>query len=204
VVRLAGVEHPEGVQVAVGHELVEPVALDAQKARGVRVLLGPGEVDFLVGGVEVPADDNGLFLAQFLGIVEEAVVEAELVGQALGVALAVGEVDVEQVEIRVFEEDEPALALVGLQRQAHAGGQGLRPGDGGHARIALLFLAVVPEGLVARGAPVVVVELVRMALGFLEADHVGVRGPEPVPEVLLGHGPEAVDVPGIEFHAQPS
>src|SRR4029453_16566218 len=103
-------EDPKGVAVAPLDELAHPRPLLRHEARGLLVLLGAGEVDLGVGGVHVPADDHALApLAEPFRQRQELVVEGELVGKPLRPHPAIGEVNVQEVELPHLEVHDTAL-----------------------------------------------------------------------------------------------
>ena len=68
------VEHPEAVYEAGVQEVLEALALLVGEAGLALVGLGVGEVDLLVGNIQVAADRDGLLLLQGLQVVEEGLV----------------------------------------------------------------------------------------------------------------------------------
>jgi hypothetical protein len=85
IVPRLGDKDPEGVVIAVGDELGDPLTLDGPEARRVLVFLGPGDVDLRMRRVDIAARDDTLAgFPQSLREIEELVVELELVGEPLG------------------------------------------------------------------------------------------------------------------------
>src|SRR3990172_2081147 len=166
-------EEPEGVQVAVGEQAAHPLALHGQETRSLRVVLRAGQIDLLVRRVDVAAQHDPLPAPpQRLGEPQELVVEHQLVTKPLGPHGAVGEVDVEQVEVRVLRVDDAPLCV--QHRGAELGGDalGLLTREGRGAAVPLL-LRRAPVGAVAGWAPELFRELVVLDLGLLHAE--GVR-----------------------------
>ena len=150
------------------------------------------QVDLGVGHVQVAADDDGFGLFQLLEIREEVPVPLLAIGQAGEFAPGVGHVDVDEVERGELRRQHPALVVV-LQ-MADAAGHFERGGfreDGG-AGITLLLRPVPVGGQLGRPGRF---DVVRVALGFLEAKDVGRFAGEELEEVLLQHGAQPVDVP---------
>src|SRR5512134_349651 len=93
-------EEPEGVVIAARHQPAHPGALLGEKARGLLILPRASKVDLGVGGVDVTADHHALAPPpERLNQAQELVVEAQLVSKPVGTHLAVGEVDVEEMEV---------------------------------------------------------------------------------------------------------
>lgn len=65
-------ERAEGVNEAGPSEILDALALLGGKAGVVGVLLGAGEVDLGMGGVEITTDHNGFGLLEMLEILEES------------------------------------------------------------------------------------------------------------------------------------
>ena len=200
----------EGVHIAQGRKAVQKGAFFGQKAGVLLVLLGPRQVDGLVGDVEVPADHDGLAFAAFFRIGRKGVEKAHLVGHALetagdGLAVlvqflgaAVGEIAVEEVELFKFQMQDAPFALPFRLGQFAAHGQRFDAAEHGHAGIAFFHHAGCPVGLPAFGVGHFGLELLGHGLGLLQADDIaGVLG-EPAPFGFGGHGTQAVDVPGYE------
>ena len=113
---------------------------------GVR--LGSGEVDLLVCGVEVAADDDvAMVVSPGVDVLEEGVVEPHLVGEAICVFLAVGKIDVEQGEPGVLGDEDAAFCVELVDAEARLDGERLVCADGCDAAVAFAF----------RWAPVAVV-----------------------------------------------
>ena len=73
---------------------------------------GSGDVDVVVGGVDVAADDDmAVGVAPCVDEGEEGVVETHFVVEALFVLFAVGEVDVEDGEVWVFGDEDAAFFI---------------------------------------------------------------------------------------------
>ena len=103
------------------------------------------------------------------------------------------------MEFFVFEVQKPPFACETGIGQFHGDGQGLGPVETADAGIAFFHRGTAPDGLVLVG----VAEIRLMAglyLGFLDADHIRAAAGQPVPEALLHHGPQAVDVPTHQYH----
>ena len=74
--------------------------------------------------------------------------------------------------------------------------QGQVPAVDGRSGVAL-FVGRVPIGGVAGELQV---QLARLHLGLLQAEEIGVQVYENVRKPFAGHGPQAIDIPGYEFH----
>ena len=111
--------------------------------------------------------------------------------QTLQTLLGVGGVAGEKVEAVVFQGNQPPLLIQRLHTQAVLDRQGRRFGKDSGAGVAF-FLGGAPELGIARGFQL---NLVRLELGFLEAEEIRIQLAEDVQEALLYTGPQAVDIP---------
>ena len=71
-----------GVDKAGLEDIVEVGTLLVGESGAVAILLGTGEVNFLMGDVEITAEDNGFGLFQLFAIVEKISVPLLTVGKA--------------------------------------------------------------------------------------------------------------------------
>ena len=79
------------------------------------------QVDWLVRGVEITAQDNLLALGvKLVANIEKAGVEIQLERYASMVVLPVWEIDIEKPEIRILAGDEPALDIECRRLQSQA------------------------------------------------------------------------------------
>jgi len=166
------VELAESVDIAVRYELVHPCPFNGQEARDLLVLSWSGEVYFLVGSVEIAADDNLLVLCpQRFYKLEESFIEAHLVFQALLVPFPIREVYVHQGESRELRDYYPPLGIELRDTKTGPGAEWLFSGEGGHAAVTFLG-RIVPICTVITWFPNVVVELIRLCLRFLQAEDI--------------------------------
>jgi len=192
------VEVAEGVGEAGVEEAGEAFAFLIGEAGAAAVFLGAGDVDFVVGDVEVAAEDDGFLLGVAGEVVAESGVPFEAVGEAAEFVLGVWGVDVDEGEVRVFESEDAAFAI--MIREVHAvvdveGGIAGEDGDAGVAG----FFGGVPEAVVAiefRGEG----DLFLAGFGFLQAEDVGFFGGDEVSEAFAEDCADAVYVPGDEVH----
>lgn len=182
----AGVEIAESVNEAGGEEVFDALALFGGEAGVMLVVFGAGEVKRGVGGVKITADDNGFVGVEQLEEAEQGGVPelfAEL--EAREVALAVGDVNVDEVEGLELKGLDAALGeqiavavglpIVGLDDgvgETVVDREGLKLGENGGAGVAGA-VGAVPElkifGEVQLG-------LTGLGFGFLEAEQVGMGG----------------------------
>ncbi len=74
----------EGVHKALLHQPVHPGPLLGKKSGYLLIGLGPGQIDLLMGGVEVTADHNPLSLAaEPVDVLQKEIIELLLVSQPL-------------------------------------------------------------------------------------------------------------------------
>lgn len=193
---VVGMEAAEGVDEATGEEVGEVLALLVGEAGAVVVGLWVLEVDFLMGDVEVAADEDGLGAVEHCEVVGEVAVPHAAVVETAQAVLGVGDVDVDEVVVVELEGEDAALVVVEVDADAACDRKGLAAGEDGGAGVAFL-LGVVEVGLVAFET---VDELALGEFCLLQADAVGVERGEDFVEAFLHDGAEAVDVPGYVFH----
>ncbi len=85
-----------------------------------------------MGGIEITAHHNGLALSQFFRVFKKTVIEPHLELQPLITHLAVGEIYIEKMEIRIFEVQHPPFIAKTLIRQADIHLKRLRIGKTGN------------------------------------------------------------------------
>lgn len=194
--RALRVKRAERIEEARSEELREFAALFISKAGIVMIRLRVLEVDFRMGDIEVAADDDGLFRVESREIGTEGVLPLHAVGEALETALGIRRVDRHEIAVGEFERDDAALVVVFLDAEAIRHRKRLEPREYGRARVALAFSAV-PVLAVARQ---VEDGLIRLHLRLLQRKDIGVEFHEGFHEAFFEAGPQAVDIPGNEFH----
>ena len=190
------VEPPEAVGEARRLQLGHLGPLLVGKAGVAAVGLGVLDVDFLVGDVQIAAEDHRLLGVQPQEIIAESVFPLHPVVQALEPVLAVGGVAVDQVKAGVLEGDHTPLLIVLFRPHPQLDRQRGRLTVAGSAGVALFIGRVGVLG-VALG---VEIRLAGLHLGFLEAEDVGVQRREALGETVGQAGPQAVDIPADQFH----
>ena len=157
---------------------------------------GVFEVDFPVRHIEIAAEHGGLLRVQPGQIVLEIVFPAHAVVQPLEFPLGIGRVAIHQIKIREFQGDHAALVVVLLDANAHGYRKRLCTREHRRAGIAL-FLRAVEDHFIAFQRNV---RLMRLHLGFLQADHIRVQRAHGIGKPLLQAGSQAVHVPGYQLH----
>lgn len=169
-----GVEMAEGVDETGVEEFVEACPFLRGEARAFVIGFRAGEIDFLVGDIEVTAGyDRFPFGLERFKVLAEGHVPFHAVGEAEEFVFGVGRVNGDEEESGVFEGDDAALevsfgAFRAPDSQSYAEGFGFRE-DGG-AGVAG-FYGRVPVGSVTREFEGEV-DLFWFRLGFLEAEDV--------------------------------
>lgn len=131
----------EGVEVAFGDDLVDPLSFDFEEAGNLFVFLRSGEVDGCVGCVYVAAKDDGFFFAELFDELEEGFVKVEFVLESFFTGFAIGEVDIEEMEVLKLGMEDASFAVEdccgkfgfsfeGLDLRV-GGGAGVAGADGG-------------------------------------------------------------------------
>ena len=160
--------------------------------------LGVFQVNVAERDVQVPAEDDGLLRVQRLQMRPERILPGHAVIQPLQAVLGVGGVAADEIKALKFGGNDPPLVVVLLQPQTVGHRERLDLGKDGHAGIPLLLCAVpklMVPGQVQVDLPGVVLEL-----GLLHAEDVRVQGGERRHKIFFHTSPQAVDVPGYEFH----
>jgi len=186
----------EGVDITLFvDDVVEPGSFDVHEAGIVAVFPGAGQVDFIVGGIDVAAKHCGF--GQRLDHFFKAVVEVQFVFDAMSAHAAVGKIAVEEKEFFKFQADQTALGVEEGIVEIRYNLEWFGAGIDGDARVAFA-LAGLPVTLVAVDMQEIFAELFGVAFGFLQSDDVGMAGFRPMNEAFLFGGAEAVDVPAIK------
>ena len=160
--------------------------------------VGPGvfNINFLMGHVQIAAEDDRLFGIQLQQVGAESVLPCHPVVQPLEAVLAVGGVAVDEVKLRVFQRQHTALVVVLFNADAggHAQRRGLAPA--GCAGVALLLRRVCIFRVALGGE----VGLPGLHLGLLHREHVRVQRGEACGKIVGQTGAQPVHVPADEFH----
>lgn len=205
-------EEAEGVDEAGLEEGLEAGALLVGEAMGLVIGAGVGKVFLGVGDIEIAAEDNGLFLLELFAVGQEGripMLPAHV--QAGEFALAVGGVNGDQPEFGILGGQDSPL-FIGVTEDVtfylvfvdnclgQAAGDVERLGfaeDGG-AGVAFLFGRV----------PVFVIlwqvdfSLTLFSFGFLNTQNIRlVLGDKRLKSAFIDDCADAVDVPGVDFHA---
>ena len=149
-----------------------------------------------MGHVQVAAVDHRLFPVQGLQIGQQVCLPPHSVVDAFELLLGIGGVAAYQIEGIKLQGDEPPLVVVLLQPHAVADAEGLPPGEHRCAGIPLFFSAVpiLPVALQLQR------QLAGLELGLLQAEDICVQSVEGVLKSLVEAGPQAVYIPGDQFH----
>src|SRR5690606_2208898 len=192
----------ERVDPAGREPATELCAFLRKEATGLRVLLRPREVDFLVRGVEVADHEHRAASLQSFDVIEDGTVELELVRHAAVVALAAAalrEIAVDDEDASEAGGDEPALVVETRLAEPDLDGVGRRARVDRDAAVSQALRgreACMPSGRNAR----VEVELIGSRAYFLNADHVRPGLVEETGEALLHAGTKPVHVPADYTH----
>ena len=174
----------------------EAVTLLVGKAGVLAVGLWIFQIDFLMGHVEVAADDNRLFPVQFRQVGAKGFVPGHAVFQPLQSVLRVGGIDCDQVEPGKFQCDGATFSDMRLISDVVGDGERFHSGKDCRTGISLLL----------GGMPVLTItgkckiDLVRLQFGLLQAEKISVKGLKAFHKPLLHTGPQPVNVPGDKFH----
>ena len=96
------VEDAKGVDVAQLYDLVHPVPLNPQEPGNFLIVFGPRQIDLMVCGVVVTANDERLpLLSLQLPMIQNGFVETKLVVQSHLISFAVWKIDVVEDEVTV-------------------------------------------------------------------------------------------------------
>ena len=166
-------------------------ALFISEARVFSVGFWVFEVDFVMGNIEVAAEDEGFDVVEPLQVMAEFVFPAHAVAEPSQFLLGVGGVDVDEIEGVEFKGNDAAFAVVFFHADAIGSGKGFFAGEDGGAGVAF-FDGTVPVFLVARQ---VNNGLSLLHFGFLQADDVGIKAGNDVNEAFAKCRAQAVYVP---------
>ena len=188
-----GVEGAEDIEEAGVEEGGEAIAFLLGEAWVEAVGAGVGEVDFLMGDVEVAAEEDGFFAGEVEEVLAEVGVPLLAVGEAGEFALAVGGVAIDEKDAAEFCGLDAAFLIVFGGADAGGDGEGRDLGEEHGAAVAF-FPGRIEEDLVVGEAGEV--DLFGEDLGFLKTEDVGLAGVDEIGEAFIHGGAEAVDVPG--------
>lgn len=207
-----GLEVPPGVFDLVRIEMaveVDIVILDKsvdlspffrQKTDAMRIFLGPGDVDFGVDYVDIPAKKD--FWIDFLELFEEfeeSVEIFQLVFKSVRFTPAVWKITVDEDEIFKNKGDLTAFLVQFVGSQAVDDFLRFDFGIDRDAAVSFARLSRIEIGKIAIRLLNVDGQLFQMGLGLLEAENVRCGIEKVIEKPLLFPGPNAVDVPGYDF-----
>lgn len=197
VFHLSGVEVAEGVHEAVVEPFCHPLPFFGQKSGRFFIALRVVDIDFRMGDIVVPYDDELRALAaQFLDPQEEIVEELHFHRLADFAGGTGWEIAIQQRPVAEVGAQDAALSVVLLDTAAFDDEVGFLFGKRGHAAVALLLsrvpILLVSELFEEHG----LLDLRDMRLGFLNADNVESVCFQPVVESLDEGRPDAVEVVG--------
>jgi len=191
-VAASGLEFPEGVDETRSNDPVEPRPFLVGEARVTSVGSRVGQVEFLVGNIEIPAEDHRFLFFQVTHEFQELHVPFVFpVVQAGQLALRVGSVDGDQEKVVEFSGQHPALGVEFSQSQTGKNRLRNLAGQQGGAGISP-FQRWVPEHRVTGQVDL---DLLGQRAHFLQADHVRVAATSEVQNSFFDTGPQAVHVP---------
>lgn len=179
------------------HERVKPGAFLDGKAVVADIRLRIGQINLLVGDVEVTAEDDWFAAFELLEKMEKIAIPFLAIRQAGEVALGVRDVNIHQKEFRVFGGEHAAFVIVLAHADAAGDAERTLARKDDCAGITL-FLRAIPIGGVGRGPELF--DIIRHGLGFLQAKDVRRFVLEVIEKVFAQHGAKAVDVPRNDFH----
>ena len=185
-------EFAKSIQEAGFHERSETGALLHGEAVVLHVRFGMREIDLGVRHIQVTAENDGLSPFQFAEEAQENDVPLLAIGQAAEVALGIGDVDVHDKKVLKLRGEHAAFVIVFRDTDVRRDFQWAEAGEDGRAGITLAAGAVPIRGVVRRPK---LFDVVRLALGFLQAKNIGLLGLEKFEKVFAQHGAEAIDVP---------
>ena len=171
----------------------EPGALLVAEPGGKTVLPGTGDVDLLMGYIQIPAEDDRLGFRQGRHILAERSIPLFPVREAHQLVLGIGGIAVDQVKL--FKLHRAHAPLPVMLRPADSGGRGkgLHTAKDQHAGITGL-LRRIPE-LVRPGGNPQVIHLFRTRLDLLKAEDVRLQRLHGVPHSLAEDRPQSVHIP---------
>jgi len=172
-------------------------------ARGLVVVrLRPGQVDGLMGHIQIPATHHGLLPRQLLQVGAERHIPLLAEGQPLEPGRAVGRVHGHEVEAAEIRGRHPAFIVHSVDADAMGHGFRRLTGQDGRAAVSLLdrtgTVDVPIPAETEQGLP----DLVVLGLGLLQTEDIQSTAGQPRFEILLHDGAHAIHIPGAEFHGR--
>jgi SAM-dependent methyltransferase len=165
-------------------------------------LLAPGGVsvhlDFLVRDVEIAAENHRLAAGEADEIEAEHLIPGEPVVEAAQAVLRVGGVNIDQMEIRVFQREDAAFHVVLVDPKAVGDLERLLAGEHRDAGITG-FVRRIPMRVVT-GHFQRQLDLLGARLGLLQAQDVRHFSGDEFAEVFADHGADPIHIPGKQFH----
>ena len=186
----------EGIGKARRQQLVQLAALLIRKARRAAVGAGVFQVNVLMRHIQISAKNDRLFGVKLLQVAAQVILPLHTVVDARQLVLGVGYIEVDEVEIRVFQRDGAALMVMDILVQAVPHAERRCFGPDRRAGVALFIGAVDVLG-VALGRKV---GLPGLHFRLLNAEKVRVQRAEHILKAFFKAGAQTVDIPADEFH----
>jgi len=187
----------EGVDESGPEKFAHSFAFLVGETRVPAIGFGIGQINFLVGHVEVAAKSNGFLPSELAKIPAEIRIPGIVaVPQAGEVPLGIGNVNVHDVETIELASDHTPFANVRTVGKVHAHGKWFLLGE--HRRAGVTFLVrkmITPK----RITEIILGNHLRIQFHFLQAEDVGRTLPDEFVKTLGTTSPEAVHVPGQEL-----
>lgn len=188
------------IHKAFAEQIVHAVNFRLGVARRLVVVgLGIGQVDFLVGDVEVAAVYDGLLLVVVSEQVRNVAVPGLTIGYSTQIALRIGHVGGSNVELREFSDDEAAFPVMFGQAHPHFHAQGGFFGNQRGAAVALLFSRMGVHMVAC--AKKHFSDLLFGCFCFLKTHDIRIPCGQLIQEAFTGRCPNSIHIPGNNFHA---
>ena len=158
--------------------------------------LGILQIDFLMGHIEITADNHRLFPVQPPQIIPEGLFPDQPVFQPLQRPLGIRRIHRHAVKLRILQGNDPSLMVMLLDSQSIGHLQRLLAAEHRRTGIALLLRTVPILGIAVELQD----GLLRLHLRFLQAENIRIQRLEGLHESLGKTGPQTIDIPGNELH----
>lgn len=190
-VAAVGIQIPEGVYESVVEQGGKTPAFLIRETGILMIGFGVGEVDFLMGAIEVAADDDGFLRIEFRDVFPEFVFPVHTVIETGKFCLRIRRIYVYKEKVFEFECEYAAFFVVTLDPNVTAHAQRVFTGEYGRAGIPLA-LGVIVIGFITFELQVY---LAFLQFDFLETEKVGIQRGEYFIETFRDYGAQAVDIP---------
>ena len=187
----------KGVQKTTGQKLAELAPFFIGETRVSDIAFWIFQIDELVGHIHVTAHNHRLFFLQGDKIGAERVLKFHTELDARKLPLRIGGIHSNQIKIREFRGDDPALPVKGFVPDPKGHRLRLFSGKESRTGVSLLDYGRIPVFVIAGKFEI---RLFLLHLRLLQADHIRSFRLQKFGEPLSHTGPQAIYIPGHQLH----